>query len=70
MHFLPWPVSLLNVLGDSVRVTKTFKSCWPAWLEMHRKVCPTATNTLHFNKKPPQWCSEVRTRLILVRPVF
>ena len=28
-------------------VTKTFRSCKPAWLEMDRKVCPTATTSLH-----------------------
>ena len=26
---------------DSIRVTKTFTSCRPAWLEMDQKVCPT-----------------------------
>ena len=39
----------LNDLWDSVRVTKTFRSCRPAWLEMNRKFCPTATTSLlHF----------------------
>ena len=41
---LSWSVSWLNDIGESVRVTKTFRSCRPAWLEMDRKVCPT-TNT-------------------------
>ena len=31
-----------------LRVTKTFRSCIPAWLEMDRKVCPTATTSLHI----------------------
>ena len=38
--------SKLNELGDSVRVTKTFRSCRPALLEMNRKVCPKLL--LHF----------------------
>ena len=38
-----------TVLWDSVRVTKTFRSCRPAWLEMDRKICPTATTSLPFN---------------------
>ena len=30
-----------------LRITKRFRSCWPAWLEMDRKVCPSATTSLH-----------------------
>ena len=33
-------------LWDSVRVTKTFRSCGLAWLEMDRKFCPTATTAI------------------------
>ena len=47
-HILSRSVSYLNELGDSVRVTKTFRSCRPAWLGMDRKVCTTATTSLHF----------------------
>ena len=47
IHTLPLSVSYLNDLWDSVRVTKTFRSCRPAWLEMDRKFCPTATTSLY-----------------------
>ena len=46
---LSWSVSQLNELGDSVRVTKTFTSCRPSWLEMDSKVGPTATTSLLSN---------------------
>ena len=39
---------LTNDLWDSVRVTKTFRSCRPAWLEMDRKFCPTDTTSLQL----------------------
>ena len=38
------------ILEDNVRVTKTYRSCRPAWLEMDRKACPIPSITLHFSK--------------------
>ena len=31
-----------------LRITKTFKSCRPAWLEMDRKISPTPTTSLQI----------------------
>ena len=45
-----------NTLKVSVRVTKTFRSCRPAWLEMDRKVCPIAT-TSHTSSYEMQFSS-------------
>ena len=44
-HNGPTPYQHENL--DSVRITKTFRSCRPAWLEIDPKVCPTATTLLH-----------------------
>ena len=64
IHTLPWSVSYLNDLWDSVRVTKPFRSCRPAWLEMDRKFCPTATTSLHFFTSRAQLCVLIVWRFI------
>lgn len=42
-------VASLNLKGDKDRVSKTLRSCRPAWMEIDRTVCPTATTSL------PSW---------------
>ena len=52
-HFTLSVVCLIvECTKDSLRVTKKkhSDSCWPAWMEMDRKVCPTTTTSQDTTK--------------------
>ena len=44
LHF----VTIVEWTLRQLRITKTFRSCRPAWMEMDRKICPTATTSLNL----------------------